>query len=233
MTNSKDRLIIYWLTILTMLTLFSCLMLDKDVDAVNKTVNYLLEQQKATESKIDALIATQAVTDKKLTDIEAQERDISESIAASNDRIDSIQTQVSQHDEAIKAIPTPKAVEVSTKKPKKTNLTEKEIRMIAALVYLEAGDRSTACQRAVASVVINRMNKYHMSARQTVYQSGVFSVAYKVARTTPSKKSIEAVRFVCKNGVTIPSGVTAFRNRHFHSFGRRYKCIDGVYFSYA
>ena len=226
-----DRLIIYLLIILYVMVLWIVLWLDKDIDALNKTLEYITktQEQSTAESSRSYSDYTYAMTEieNRLNEIENGQTEIKESLADTNEKVSGIETQVAQHEEAIKAIPTPKAVETS----KKTNLTEKEIRMVAALVYLEAGDRNIACQRAVASVVINRMTKYHMTARQTVYQSGVFSVAWKVARTTPSKKSLEAVRYVCKNGVTTPKDVVAFRNRHYHTFGRRWKCIDGVYFT--
>ena len=230
-----DRLIIYLLIILYIMVMGTVLMIDRDIDAVNKTLEYITKAQEADRAESSRAYSdyTYAMTEieNRLNEIEHGQTEIRDGLTEANGNISSLQTQVAQHEEAIKAIPTPKAEQTASKK--KVNLTESEIRMVASLVYLEAGDRSTACQRAVASVVVNRMRKYHMTARQTVYQNGVFSVAWKVARTTPSKKSIEAVRYVCKNGVTIPSGVTAFRNRHYHNFGRRYKCIDGVYFSYA
>ena len=221
------------LVLLFGLVLWIVLWLDKDIDALNKTLNYLMENQERdrAEDSLARADFTSSVTEieDRLTDIEQDQAEIKDSIADTDKKLAVIQTQVDAHEEVIKAIPTPKAETSSSRK--KVSLTEKEIWMIASLVYLEAGDRSVACQRAVASVVINRMNRYHKTARQVIYQSGVFSVAWKVARTTPSKTSIAAVRYVVKHGVTTPKDVVAFRNRHCHSFGRRWKCIDGVYFT--
>lgn len=118
-----------------------------------------------------------------------------------------------------------------TSKKVPVNLSKKDIRNIAALTYLEAGSQSYRCQKAVVSVVINRMIKYKKTATQIIYQPGVFSVAYKVAKTKPSAQSLKATCDVIKNGTTLPRSVVAFRNGRYHSFGRRYCCIDGVYFS--
>lgn len=110
-------------------------------------------------------------------------------------------------------------------------VSEKDIRDIAALVYLEAGSQSYACQKAIASVIFNRMIRYNMTVQQTIHQSGVFSPASRVSSTKPSSSCLMAVREVLEEGTTLPRNVVAFRNGHYHTFGRRYCCIDGVYFT--
>lgn len=111
------------------------------------------------------------------------------------------------------------------------SVSEADIRNIAALVYLEAGSQSYRCQQAIATVIFNRMMRYHKTANQVIYESGVFSPASRVASTTPSASCLDAVRSVLSGGGTLPSNVLAFRNGHYHSFGRNYCCIDGVYFT--
>lgn len=110
-------------------------------------------------------------------------------------------------------------------------LSEADIRNISALVYLEAGSCSDKLQRAVASVIINRMKRYNMTASQVIYQNGVFSPAPRVSRTIPSDRCMKNVRYVISNGVTLPKNVVAFRNGHYHSFGQRYCQIENVYFT--
>ena len=122
--------------------------------------------------------------------------------------------------------PTPKA---SSRKVS-VRLSENDIQLIAKLVYEEAGAQSYKCQKAIASVVINRMIRYNKTARQVIFEPGVFSVS--ISGTRASAESIRAVRDVVKNGTTLPKNVLAFRNQHYHrGFGRPYCCIDGVYFS--
>ena len=116
-------------------------------------------------------------------------------------------------------------------------VSEKDIRDIASLVFLEAGSQSYSCKKAIASVIFNRMIKYHLTAQEVIYQrtrSGerVFSPAYKVSSTNPSSSCLMAVRDVLMHGQSIPKNVTAFRNCYYHNFGRPYKRIDNVYFSY-
>ena len=111
------------------------------------------------------------------------------------------------------------------------NVSEQDIRDIAALVYLEAGSQSYSCQKAIASVIFNRMIRYNMTAHQTIYQSGVFSPASRVSSTRPSVSSLMAVREVLEEGTTLPRNVVAFRNGHYHTFGHPYCSIDGVYFT--
>ena len=122
--------------------------------------------------------------------------------------------------------PTPKA---SSRKVS-VRLSENDIQLIAKLVYEEAGAQSYKCQKAIASVVINRMIRYNKTARQVIFEPGVFSVS--INGTRASAESIRAVRDVVKNGTTLPKNVLAFRNQHYHrGFGRPYCHIDGAYFS--
>lgn len=112
-------------------------------------------------------------------------------------------------------------------------VSEKDIRNIAALVYLEAGSQSCSykLKKAIASVIFNRMIRYGKTADQVIYENGVFSPASRVSSTTPSSSCLMAVREVLEEGTTLPRNVVAFRNGHYHNFGRRYCSIDGVYFT--
>lgn len=110
-------------------------------------------------------------------------------------------------------------------------VSEEDIRNLAALVYLEAGSQSYRCQLAIASVLFNRMMKYNKTASQVIWEDGVFSPASRVRRTTPSASCVAAVREVLSSGCTLPRNVLAFRNRTYHTFGRPYCQIDGVYFT--
>lgn len=110
-------------------------------------------------------------------------------------------------------------------------VSDEDIRDIAALVYLEAGSQSYKCQKAIASVIFNRMIRYDMSAQAVIHEPGVFSPARRVDGTRPSASCLMAVREVLEQGCSLPARVTAFRNGHYHNFGSHYCCIDGVYFS--
>ena len=147
-------------------------------------------------------------------------------------RLVTLEDTVSSHQELLtRPTPTPK----TSTRSKKLNVkvSQKDIRNIAALVYLECGSCSDRCKRAVASVVFNRMMRYHKTASQAIYEKGVFSVSGRVSRTKPSQSCIDAVNYVLNHGTTLPLRVTAFRNGHYHSFGKHYCKIDGVYFSYV
>lgn len=110
-------------------------------------------------------------------------------------------------------------------------LTETDIRNIAALVYLEAGSGSYELQKAIASVIFNRMLRYGMTASQTIWQRGVFSPASRVSRTVPSESCVRAVRDIMTNGLSLPSDVLAFQLGGYHGFGRPYGKIQNVYFN--
>lgn len=143
--------------------------------------------------------------------------------------IKSLEQTVSSHETLLKPTPTPKP---KTQTKARVRMSEKEIRDVAALVYLEVGgEDSFRLKKAIASVVVNRMRRYGKTATQVIYEAGVFSPAYKIPYTTPSSSCIRAVRQVVSSGSIFPIRVTAFRNGHYHSFGRPYCKIENVYFT--
>ena len=110
-------------------------------------------------------------------------------------------------------------------------VSDADLELIARLVYLECGSCSYRAQQAVASVIFNRMIRYGKTARQVIYEPNVFSPSGRVKTTTPSSSCRMAVREVYETGLTLPSNVLAFRNGHYHMFGRPYCSIDGIYFT--
>ncbi len=114
-------------------------------------------------------------------------------------------------------------------------LTEDEATLLAALVTLEAGAESYECQKAVASLVINRMLTSGSTLESVIYAKNQFSVASRVASTTPFTSCVNAVEEVLTEGTTIPIYVTFFRASYYHTWGDQvaYCCIDNTYFSYS
>ncbi|MBQ7004287.1 MAG: cell wall hydrolase [Oscillospiraceae bacterium] len=114
-------------------------------------------------------------------------------------------------------------------------LTEDEATLLAALVTLEAGAESYECQKAVASLVINRMLTSGSTLEGVIYAKNQFSVASRVASTTPFTSCVNAVEEVLTEGTTIPIYVTFFRASYYHTWGDQvaYCCIDNTYFSYS
>ena len=115
-----------------------------------------------------------------------------------------------------------------------TTLNDRET--LARLVFLEANTESLECQKAVASVVINRMHSGYWgnTINSVVSASGQFTTASQIHRTTPTATNYEAVDYVLTNGVTIPSYVLYFRARHHFSWSGYvpYTTIDNTYFGY-
>lgn len=118
----------------------------------------------------------------------------------------------------------------------KIDLSEKDRETLARLVYLEANIESVECQRAVVSVVINRLNSGYWgdTIDKVVYAKNQFTPARLISSTTPTQKNYEAVDYVLENGVTLPEYVLYFRaNYHFSWKGYNpYISIDRTYFGY-
>lgn len=111
------------------------------------------------------------------------------------------------------------------------SMSKSELRMFAALVYIEAGNESYKCQLGVASVVMNLMLAEGKSLKSCIYTPGRFTVASRVGRTTPSDTSIKACQQIIESGPIFPRSVKCFRNNHYFSWATPYTCIDNVYFS--
>lgn len=127
-------------------------------------------------------------------------------------------------------------VEVEVKPKYTYEVTSVEREMLARLVYQEANIESLECQKAVASVVINRWKNGYWgnSLSDVIYAKGQFTPAYLLPKTTPTEINYQAVDEVLKNGVTLPSYVMYFRaNYHFNWNGYKpYTSIDHTYFGY-
>lgn len=114
-------------------------------------------------------------------------------------------------------------------------LTEDEKYELATLVFLESGIESYECQKAVASVVLNRMTAWGMTLHDVIYQKSQFTPAYLIPETSPSNSCIEAVNDVVKNGNVFPENVLYFRANHYFDWPEdrytKYTNIDHTYFT--
>ena len=225
MRNENDTFVIVMLMVTIVVMSISLSAMHNSLAIKDKQLEQMIEQQ-----------------DRRIADMEQEYTYridmMADDIFALDERLDETELRLDDHmatmvkikneiDELRKPTPTPKA---AVRHKVNVRLSESDIQLIAKLVYEEAGAQSYKCQKAIASVVINRMVRYKRTARQVVYEPGVFSV--DISGTRASAESIRAVRDVIKNGTTLPKNVLAFRNQHYHrNFGRPYCCIDGVYFS--
>ena len=113
--------------------------------------------------------------------------------------------------------------------------TTDEVELLARIVWSEAGSDwlTDEHQRAVASVIINRVNddRFPNSIEDVVYQSGQYSCVYNgMINQTPNQRSYDNAKYVLENGVTIPSNVV-WQSQSMQGRGL-YKYIQGHYFCY-
>ena len=92
-----------------------------------------------------------------------------------------------------------------------SGITQQEYGMLVLTVYLEAGNQTLDCKKAVASVVLNRVN--HSDFPSTVYsvltQENQFTINFN--RTdTPGAECYEAVDSVLEYGSILPPDVLYF-----------------------
>lgn len=113
------------------------------------------------------------------------------------------------------------------------NLTDDEIYTLATLVYLEAGIESFECQKAIASVVINRMTTRNQTLNEVIYAPNQFTPAGLIIYNSPTDSTLAAVQDVVKNGPNIPEYVTFFREGYFFSWAIDYVKYDHTCFSYT
>lgn len=127
-------------------------------------------------------------------------------------------------------------VEVEKEPTYTYNVTAEEREMLARIVYLEANVESMECQKAVASVAINRWQngRWGDTLEDVIYAESQFSPAYLIPETTPTNENYEAVDYVLKNGCTVPYYVLFFRAEYHFDWDEYvpYVNIDQTYFGY-
>lgn len=117
-------------------------------------------------------------------------------------------------------------------------VTSTEREMLARLLWTEARGESIECQRAVVSVVFNRVKSdaFPNSIEEVIKQNsgGVpqFDLGNKLGNVTPNEMQYEAVDYVIDNGTTVPDWVCYFRSRHHFNWRgyTPYAQIDKTYF---
>ena len=227
----KDSTIINMLMILIVMISFALLYVDKKIELLERQIAELSSSYQTTDDAVSEIIKDNKSQNLRLDAIEQHDR-------VQDLRLNAHREELSNLDDLFVDIledmtMLEKKIDAMPKNVLGLDISEADIRNISALVYLEAGSSSCSdeLQRAIASVIFNRMIRYHMTASQVIYQQGVFSPAPRVSRTIPSERALNNVRYVISNGCTLPSNVVAFRMGHYHSFGHRYCKIDNVYFT--
>lgn len=114
-------------------------------------------------------------------------------------------------------------------KSKTIKLSAEDRELIAKLLYHEARGEGIECQKAIVSVIINRLNsgKWGKTIRDVIYADGQFEPVGKglLANTKPLNTQYQAIDYVCENGITLPSWVLYFRaSYHFNWKGYTQYC---------
>ena len=225
----KDSTVISLLAFTWILIAIGVIGADSEIAKLEQSIQEVYGDQASLEDRVKLVEETNLIQDGRLDDIEHHNKVQDFRLAMHHDELSDnaelftdLLNSVEHLEEYMRSLPD-NALGVT--------VSDEDIRDIAALVYLEAGSQSYTCQKAIASVIFNRMIRYNMTAQQVIHQSNVFSPASRVDSTRPSASCLMAVREVLEEGTTLPRSVVAFRNGHYHNFGRRYCVIDGVYFT--
>lgn len=115
------------------------------------------------------------------------------------------------------------------------NITPAERELLAKLLYHEARGESLECQKAVTSVILNRVEsgKWGDSLEKVIYAKNQFEPVSKglLPNTKPLAKQYEAIDYVIENGATVPANVLYFRADKYFDWGTNYMAMDNTYFS--
>lgn len=116
-------------------------------------------------------------------------------------------------------------------------VTDYERELLERLVYHEGNTESLECQKAIASVVFNRLyDEYHRfgsSIEEVIYAPGQFTVASYLFEDEPNETNKEAVDWVIWNGPSIDEKIQFFRSKYYFSWVEPAMNIDNTYFSYG
>ena len=124
---------------------------------------------------------------------------------------------------------------VSEEIPAEPKYTEEELDLLSRVVFCEAGSNwlSDEHQRAVASVVLNRVNdsRFPSTIKDVVYQRGQYGcVRNGMINKAPNQRAIDNAKYVLENGVTIPTNIVW--QAQFRQGNGLWKYIEGHYFCY-
>ena len=131
-----------------------------------------------------------------------------------------------------------KIIEIEKEPTYKYNVSSVEREMLARLVYLEANTENLECQRAVASVVINRWldGRWGSTIASVIYSPYQFSPAGLIHKTTPTETNYVAVDHILKSGSILPKYCLFFRSQYGFSSTwsgyAEYAQIGDMYFGY-
>lgn len=116
-------------------------------------------------------------------------------------------------------------------------VTDYERELLERLVYHEGNTESLECQKAIVSVVFNRLyDEYHRfgsSIEEVIYAPGQFTVASYLFENEPNETNKEAVDWVIWNGPSIDEKIQFFRSKYYFSWVEPAMEIDNTYFSYG
>jgi hypothetical protein len=121
------------------------------------------------------------------------------------------------------------------------SITTEEREILARLVFLEANTESIECQKAIVSVVFNRLHNgaWGDSLYNVIYYPHQFTPAKFINTVTPTQTNYDAVDYVVKNGSILPKYCMYFRasygfsNTDWVNYGyHEYKQVDNTFFGY-
>lgn len=125
---------------------------------------------------------------------------------------------------------------VATKNKKVYNVTSEEKELLAKLLYCEGRGESIECQRAIISVVFNRLDSgiWGNSIEEVIYAQGQFEPVQLglLKNAKPSQNQYDVVDYVVTNGGTLPKWVLFFRASYHFNWKNytQYTRIDNTYF---
>ena len=141
-----------------------------------------------------------------------------------------INTQVETEDSLIENEPLKEENNVEFS----ASLDDREL--LARLLYCEGRGESVDCQKAIVSVVLNRLKNGYWgdTFREVIYAKGQFSPVSSglIDKAKPSQTQYDIVDYILENGSTLPSWVLYFRASYHFSWSSYtpYCNIDNTYF---
>lgn len=198
----------------------------KSETTTKKSVDTTKQAKKAETPKVEEVTTTEVKVEEVTEKVEEVVTEETTESRTEEVPVEEVATEEPKKEEKVEE----KKVETKTTGYASVSLSDKEIYMLAQLIYLEAGNCSYKCQCAVGSVAINLMLANGSSLSSVAHNKNMFSVASRVDSTKPSDTALKAARQIATSGTTVPRSVKCFRNNHYFSWAKPYMNIDNVYF---
>lgn len=169
--------------------------IDESVISINESIEMISNLTSGTSIEVTSCSSITIEVNETATDTE-------ETVSATTEEIAEVTSEMDTEEI------TEVTIEEVTESTNEIN--SYELNLMSHLIYGEAGDQSDECQRAVGSVVLNRVKheRYPDTIEEVIFQKGQYACTWDGNfKKEPSKQALKNARWLLSGNITLPDNV--------------------------